>query len=191
MEKRGQYGIYFILKSMEQGATFRSTPPKYPTADPHYRLLAKQGSRFTHYDFYLRDEVLGSMVMRLASFFPFQTTSYLNGHRFLAQELNRQGVAFRQHHNAFLSVAHPEALQQAADRFSPTLIRERLEYWTLVLGAKFSRRERAAMNLRRFYAVAQVEYCRNFIFKRHFPIHKIFERACELGVWRWTSDHFS
>jgi len=191
MEKRAQYGIYFILKSMEQGVTFRSTPPKYPTADPHYRLLAKQRSRFTHYYFYLRDEVLGSMVMRVASFFPFQTTYYLNGHSFLAQELNRQGVAFRQHDNAFLSVADPAALQQAADRFSPTLIRERLEYWTLVLGAKFSRRERAAMNLRRFYAVAQVEYCRNFIFKRHFPIHKIFERACELGVWRWTSDHFS
>ena len=70
MEKRQQYGVYFILKSMEQGSTFRSTPPKYPTVDPHYRLLAKQRSRFTHYYFYLRDEVLGPMVMRVASFTP-------------------------------------------------------------------------------------------------------------------------
>jgi hypothetical protein len=23
----------------------------------------------------------------------------------------------------------------------------------------------------------QIEYCRNFIFKRHFPIHKLFEPA--------------
>ena len=66
-----------------------------------------------------------------------------------------------------------------------------MEYWTLVLGPKFSHREREAMNLRRFYAVRQVEYCRNFIFKRSFPIHRLFERSCELGVWRWTSDHFS
>jgi hypothetical protein len=35
------------------------------------------------------------------------------------------------------------------------VIRERLEYWTLVLGPKFSRRERAALNLRRFYAVVK------------------------------------
>ena len=28
----------------------------------------------------------------------------------------------------------------------------------------------------RFYSISQIEYCRNFIFKRHFPIHKIFER---------------
>ncbi len=139
MEKRQQYGVYFILKSMEQGSTFRSTPPKYPTVDPHYRLLAKQRSRFTHYYFYLRDEVLGPMVMRVASFFPFHTTYYLNGHNFIAQELNRQGVVFRQHDNAFLATANPQALQA----------------------------------------------------KRSFPIHRLFERSCELGVWRWTSDHFS
>jgi hypothetical protein len=191
MEKQQRYGVYFILKSLEQGMTFRSTPPKYPTADPHYRLLAKQRSRFTHYYFYLRDPTLGPLVMRVASFFPFQTTYYLNGHSFVEQELNRQRVAFRKQDNAFLAVADPEALQAAADRFTSDLIRPRLEYWTLVLGPKFSGRERDAMNLGRFYAVRQVEYCRNFIFKRSFPIHRLFERSCELGVWRWTSDHLS
>ena len=109
MEKANRYGVYFILKSMEQGSTFRSTPPKYPTADPAYRILARQRSRFTHYYFYLRDEVLGPMVMRVASFFPFQTTYYLNGHNFIEQELNRQGVSFRKNDNAFLSVRDPQA----------------------------------------------------------------------------------
>jgi hypothetical protein len=71
------------------------------------------------------------------------------------------------------------------------VIRERLEYWTLVLGPKFSKRERAAMNLRRFYAINQIEYCRNFIFKRHFPIRKIFERSCEIGLWRLTAHKIS
>jgi hypothetical protein len=47
------------------------------------------------------------------------------------------------------------------------------------------------MNLSRFYAIAQIEYCRNFIFKRHFPIHKIFERSCELGLWRLTAHRIS
>lgn len=191
MERRQQYGVYFILKSMEQGSTFRSSVPKYPTADPHYRILAKQRSRFTHYYFYLRDEVLGPMVIRVASFFPFQTTYYLNGHSFIENQLNRQGICFRKHDNAFLAVADPQALQSAADRLSPEVIRPRLEHWTLVLGPKFSRRERAALNLRRFYAVSQVEYCRNFVFKRHFPIHRLFERSCELGLWRLTAQKVS
>src|SRR5258708_9055708 len=47
------------------------------------------------------------------------------------------------------------------------------------------------MSLSRFYAIAQIEYCRNFIFKRHFPIHKVFERSCEIGLWRWTANRSS
>jgi len=191
MERGSRPGVYFILKSMEQGNTFRSTVPKFPTADPNHRILGRQRSRFTHYYFYIRDETLGPVVMRVASFFPFQTTYYLNGHSYMEKELNREKVNFRKNDNAFLAVADPEALQSAADRFTATVIRERLEYWTLVLGPKFSKRERAAMNLRRFYAVSQIEYCRNFIFKRHFPIHKIFERSCEMGLWRLTAHKIS
>jgi hypothetical protein len=191
MERADRYGVYFIFKSMEQGPTFRITVPKFPTHDPHYRILAPQRSRFTHYYFYVRDAVLGPIVIRVASFFPFQATYFLNGHSFIEQELTRQQIAFRKHDNAFLAVDDADALQAAADRLSPAIIRKQLEYWTLILGPKFSRRERAAMNLSRFYAVAQIEYCRNFVFKRHFPIHKIFERGCEMGLWRLTADRIS
>ena len=38
-----------------------------------------------------------------------------------------------------------------------------------------------------FYAIVQIEYCRNFVFKRNFPIHKLFERSCELGLWQLTA----
>jgi hypothetical protein len=156
------YGVYFIFKSMEQGRTFRITVPKYPTQDPNHRILAHQRSRFTHYYFYIRDEVLGPIIVRVASFFPFHATYWLNGHSFIEQELKRAGIGFHKNDNAFL-----------------------------ILGPKFSRKERGQMNLSRFYAIAQIEYCRNFIFKRHFPIHKIFERSCEIGLWRLTANHIS
>jgi len=114
MARADTYGVYFIFKSMEQGATFRVTVPKYPTKDPNHRILARQRSRFTHYYFYIRDEVLGPMVMRVASFFPFQTTYYLNGHSFIEQELKRAQIAFRKVDNAFLAVDAVAALQAAA-----------------------------------------------------------------------------
>jgi hypothetical protein len=191
MLNKNAYGVYFIFKSMEQGPTFRISLPKYPTQDPNYRILAHQRSRFTHYYFYIRDEVLGPIVLRVASFFPFQATYYLNGHSFIEQELNRRKIGFRKNDNAFLAVDDVAALQAAADRLSPQVIRQRLDYWTLILGPKFSKRERRQMNLSRFYAIAQVEYCRNFIFKRHFPIHKLFERSCEIGLWRLTANKIS
>jgi hypothetical protein len=161
MVRRKTYGVYFILKSMEQGPSFRITVPKYPTKDPNHRILARQRSRFTHDYFYIRDEVLGPMVMRVATFFPFQTTYYLNGHSFIEQELNRTQIGFRKTDNAFLAVDDVAALQAAADRLSAEIIRERLDYWTLILGPKFSLKERRRINLSRFYAFSQVEYCRN------------------------------
>src|SRR5713101_6181232 len=158
MARQKRFGVYFIFKSLEQGPKFGIRVPKYPTDDPAYRIVTRQRSRYTHYYFYIRDEVLGPFVMCVGSFLPFQTTYYLNGHHIIAGELQRRGVRFRTDDNAFLWTANLEALQAAADRLDPEIIRQRVEYW------------------------------RNFIFRRHFPIHKIFERSCELGVFRLTAD---
>jgi hypothetical protein len=128
------------------------------------------------------------MVMCVGSFLPLQTTYYLNGHSFIADELQRQGVRFRKDDNAFMGTADVAALQAAADRLSPAIIRKQLDYWTLVLGPKFSKKNRTAIRLGRDYSINQVEYCRNFVFRRAFTIHQIFERSCELGVFRLTAD---
>jgi hypothetical protein len=191
LEKNNAYGVYFIFKSMEQGRTFRISVPKFPSKDPNYRIRAPQRSRFTHFYFYIRDEVLGPIIVRVASFFPFQGTYWLNGHSFIERELNKAGIGFRKNDNAFLAVDDVAALQAAADRLSPAIIRKRLDYWTLIVGPKFSKKERERINLSRFYAITQIEYCRNFIFKRHFPIHKIFERSCEIGLWLMTANRIS
>jgi hypothetical protein len=71
------------------------------------------GCHFTHYYFcnlHLRS-VLGPVVMRLASFSPFQATYYLNGHSFIEQQLERAQIAFRNNDNAFLVVDDVAALQ--------------------------------------------------------------------------------
>jgi hypothetical protein len=188
MERRKRFGVYFIFKTMEPGACFRSCPPKYPTQDPGYRILRRHWSRYTHYYFYIRDEVLGPMILCVGSFLPFPTRYWINGHSFIAAELQRQGVRFHKDDNAFLFASDPEALQATADRLSPEIIRPRLDYWTLVLGPKFSKKDRTAIPLRRHYSLNQVEYCRNFVFRRNFPIHKLFQRSAELGIFCLTAD---
>jgi hypothetical protein len=191
MERQDRYGVYFILKSMEIGTSFRSAMPKYPTADPDYRILSRQRSRYAHYYFYIRDPVLGPIALCVGSFLPFSITYYLNGHHFIEQQLRRAGVEFRKDDNAFLWVADQKTLQAAADALSAKIIRTRLEYWTLVLGPKFSKKDRQAINLGRHYSLQQVEYCRNLIFRRNFPIHKLFERSCDLGLLRLSADRIA
>jgi hypothetical protein len=191
MERRQRFGVYFILKSLEVGANFRVAMPKYPTADPNYRIVARQRSRYTHYYFYIRDPVLGPIALCIGSFLPFSITYYLNGHHFIEQQLRSAGVQFRKNDNAFLWVANAQTLQAAADALSAKLIRTRLDYWTLIVGPKFSKQDRQAINLGRYYSLQQVEYCRNLIFRRNFPIHKLFERSCDLGLLRLSADRIA
>ena len=188
MERQNRYGVYFIFKSMEQGPCFKSVPPKYPTEDPNYRIIHRDRKLYTHLYFYIRDEVLGPLAMCVGTYLPFLIFYYVNGHHYIENELKRGKVAYRKNDNAFLWVADPEALQAAADRLSEEVLRKRLDYWTFALGPKFSEKERARVPLYRDYSINQVEYCRNFIFQRNAPIHKIFERSCEMGLLNLTAD---
>jgi len=190
-ERRNRYGVYFILKSMEVGPNFHSAMPKYPSADPDYRILRRQRSRYTHYYFYIRDQVLGPIALSVGSFLPFSITYYLNGHNFIEQQLRSAGITFRKNDNAFLWVADAHALQAAADALSAKLIRSRFDYWTLIVGPKFSKADRHATPLSRYYSLQQLEYCRNLIFRRNFPIHKLFERSCDLGLLRLSADRIA
>lgn len=191
-QKAGRFGVYFILRSMEQGPTFAIRHPKYPTQDPNYRILRKQRSRYTHYYFYILDPVAGPMLLRVGSFLPFHVTGYFNGHNFIERELIRRNVQYHKDDNRFISVSDPQALQAAADGLTGESLQERIDHWTLILGPKFSVKERSLCGgLRRFYSVSQVEYCRNFIFKRSWPIQSIFRRSCELGAYLLTADRIA
>lgn len=189
MERADRYGVYFIFQAMEQGWTYR--PGRYGVKREdgvEYPILHKHRSRYRFYYFYLRDEILGPMIVRMGTFIPFEASYYLNGHSYVEQELRREKVEFSKDDNAFVAVEDAAALQAAADRLDGAVIRKRLDYWTFVLGPKFSQTDRKGANLERSYFVHQVEYCRNFIFRRNHPIRKLFARSCELGMWRLTGD---
>jgi hypothetical protein len=71
----------------------------------------------------------------VASFFPFHATYWLNGHSFIERELTKAGIGFRKDDNAFLAVDDVAALQSAADRLSPAIIRKQLDYWKRIKGS--------------------------------------------------------
>lgn len=188
MERRGQHGVYYVFRSMEIGTTFRSSQPKHPTEDPGWRLLSRHRSRHTHFYFYIRDEVLGPITLCVSSFLPFHVTCWLNGHNWIEGRLLEQGVAFRKNDNSFLAAQDPKALQEAADSLTPEIIKKRLNRWIARVGPDFSSRERRCIALGRAFSIQQVEYCRNFVFRRNHPIHKLFERSCDLGLARLAAD---
>lgn len=57
-----------------------------------------------HLYFYVIDRELGFIHVRLQTWFPFKIQVYLNGHEWLARQLERRGVAFERYENTFLSI---------------------------------------------------------------------------------------
>jgi hypothetical protein len=181
---KGDQGIACVLTSLEQGRTFVSYAPhrKPPSGDTNYRLIKACRKRFLHLYWYVLDPVLGPMSVRVATYFPFNVTCYLNGHSFVAQELSRAGVRFHQVDNAFLRVADVGALQAAADRLTAAVIQHRCGYWVRRLVPVFSPVEREALRPGYRYSMAQMELATDVVFKRTAPLQVWFRRACELGV---------
>lgn len=191
-QRQNRCGVYYIFRSMEQGPSFAIRHPRYPTDDPNYRILRPQRGRYTHYYFYILDPVVGPMILRVGSFLPFDVRAWFNGHHVIERQLLAQNRSYKKDDNRFLWVDDPKALQAAADRLDGALLQQRIDYWTYLLGPKFSRKERRACGgLHRFYAISQIEYCLNFIFKSRWPIASIFRRSCELGLYLLTADHIA
>jgi DNA-binding transcriptional ArsR family regulator len=180
----GAEGVACVLTSLEQSRTFVSYVPKSKpeSGDAKYRLIKACHKRFLHYCWYVLDPVMGAMSVRVASYFPFNVTCYLNGHAFVAQELTRAGVRFRTADNAFVGVADVAALQAAADRLTPALLQRRCAYWVRQLVPMFSPAERAALAPGYRYSMAQMELATDVRFKRSAPLKALFQRAGELGV---------
>ena len=182
---KGAEGVACVLTSMEQGRTFVSYVPRWkvPSGDANYRFIKACRKQFLHYYWYVLDPVMGPMSVRVASYFPFNVTCYLNGHSFVAQELTRDGVRFRKADNAFLGVGDvARAPGGSRSLAAQRCLQRRCNYWVRRVVPVFSPVEREALRPGYRYSMAQMELATDVVFKRSAPLRALFQRACELGV---------
>lgn len=67
--------------------------------------------------FYFLDPDFGLRYVRLQTWFPFDVQVYLNGHDWLACQLQKKRIGFEQIDNALLQIDNVKAAQSLADRF--------------------------------------------------------------------------
>jgi hypothetical protein len=81
------------------------------------RLVSEQ-RKCLHFYFYLIDSEMGFMHVRLQSWFPFQIQIYLNGHEWLARQLDKRGIGYRRYQNAFLQIDDLKTARKLCQGFS-------------------------------------------------------------------------
>jgi hypothetical protein len=166
-------GIVFIVKSRENARVAISRPT---TGQPHIELKP----RFVwQYYFYILDDALGRMWIRVCPYFPFSARVCLNGHGWLASRMRQEGIHFRQQENAFLTCSQPERLQQLADRFSHQDIALYVGAWLADLVPYFTEQERLSYSHQ--LSVSQIEYCTNIVFHRRASLDRMQDRLLDLN----------
>jgi hypothetical protein len=112
-------GLVCILARNEENHSFGL---RYGKGRP---VLVKNSPRILTFYLYYVDRHFGLMHIRISTWLPFSIQIYINGHEWLARQMSRRQIEFRQCDNAFVHIANFKKAQALADRF-PTLRWEKI-----------------------------------------------------------------
>jgi hypothetical protein len=156
-----RHGIAVILKARE--------PERIACHFAKSNDIKVESRHVNLFYFYLNDPHCGRMFVRLCPYFPFNITVWVNGHNWLACQLQREGIA---------ACAQPQRLQELSDAFAPADIIGPVESWVARLLPFFSDAERQQGYRHQLY-MAQIEYCHNLIFHKQAAAHRLFDRLMD------------
>ena len=152
-------------------------------ATEHLELVSRQRKcRFFY--FYYMDREFGLLHVRLQSWFPFEVQVCLNGHSYLARQMDREGIAYEQRRNCFSSIDNLPRAQELFDRL------ERRE-WAKTLDV-FARRVNPLPGTRLrgvfgyYWSVRQCEFATDILFKDRTALADVYP-----ALWQHALAHFS
>jgi hypothetical protein len=134
-----------------------------------------------HLYYYFIDPELGLIHVKVQTWFPFRIQVYVNGHEWLARQMDRQQLPYSKLDNAFLRVSDLEQAQRLADGF------ERVD-WVHVLDGYAIRvnpllgAEEVLGSMRYYWLTAQAEYSTDVLFRRRVDLEELMPRLCQYAT---------
>jgi len=129
-----------------------------------------------YYYFYLDDADWGESFIKVCSYAPWGLKLYLNGHEWLKRQLAKEGIAFKELDNGFLSCDNPQRLQALARTLAPQHIQAFLNKWVDRLPLPLSAADRKAGYCYRL-TVWQLEFSLTQIVDRPLAGRQFFEEV--------------
>jgi hypothetical protein len=167
--------LFLVIISRANGLVWDVQPTK--TGGVH---LSKHYRFINHIFFHIRDPEWGHITIRMSSHPPFSALVILNGHEFVARQASAAGLDFEQHSNCFTAIIQPADLAQLADTsYAPHTIgqlRQVCNRWLYTTCVSFALlpEEQERSRVTYHYSLFQLEYSRNFIFKRPAQMEQVF-----------------
>jgi hypothetical protein len=166
-------GLIGILCVMEACPTFKLA---YGKDRPHF-VSQSIPQRVLYY--YLIDRDLGLMHVRLQTWAPFTCQVYANGHDYVARQLKKKGIAFKQVDNAFVELGDPAVAQRIADHFAKLPWPKILEQYARQVNPLL---HEELKGMSHYWVIDQAEYATDMCFINKHALAGLFVRLLEFAL---------
>ncbi len=180
-EKNLRQGIVCGFSQLEVCRTFR-----LEWSEKLRRLhLRKDYRKCTVLYVFLLHAELGLIHVKIETWLPLTMQVYVNGHDFVAKKLDKLGVKYTLHDNAFLWVADLKAAQGCADRFVklawPKLLGRLARQFNPLLGRELRWQEY-------YWSMNQAEHATDVLFKNVAALAGLYPRLVEHARMCFTAE---
>ena len=159
---------------------------KLKAAQTRPRLVfAKRPQRVLY--FYWLDPAFGRISVRLQTWFPYTIQVYVNGHEWLARQMERAGLGFVQQDNAFLQLPDPRRAQKIADRFVRLNWVKQLSRWARQVNPLLRGRSPFA-GLNYYWVTEQAEYATDILFSSPRALRELYPRLLDYAAVNFSAN---
>jgi hypothetical protein len=136
--------------------------------------------------FYFLDADFGLLHVRLQTWFPFTCQVYVNGHDWLARQMQQRRLGFVQHDNAFRQLDDPAAAQALADGFSQLDWVALLDRWLRPVHPLL---EQPWLGRRPYrWVLHQVEFSTDLLFPSPAALQDLYPRLLEHALLNFSAE---
>lgn len=174
-------GLVAVLCVQE---TCRTVALKYGKKRP-WLSFKRRPQRVVYY--YFLDREFGLMHIRLETWFPYGIQVYVNGHDWLARQMQKKGLGFVQKDNAFTELENPQAAQKMADRFAHLNWPKQLSKWARRVNPLLTRGGWLS-HLNYYWVTDQAEYASDVLFADRKSLGELYPRLLDHAVVSFSAN---
>lgn len=183
IEQRGKHpGLVHILSAMEACSAYKPWHDK----NTHKTFLRPTQGKCLHYYFYFIDEEVGLCYLRVPTWCPFRLQFYCNGHAWLENKLNANGIGYAMADNAFIRIDDFARAQSLSDQLKPDDLHRILDRY-----AKMCCPVQEEFQQQYHWSLMQIEYATDLVFRSDAALQPLFEDISRQAVIAVKAEHVS
>lgn len=155
----GREGVLYVGIAQERARVWTATRKVNPVTGVPFTWLSKTTRLVKYFYFYCVDADFGPFLLRVCTYFPFNTQLIINGNHWAQQQATKAGIAFTPMDNAFAACDDVEGLQAICDRLGPGHIEALLAKWQNILPDPFTEEDDILGGYHWAVSIQEAEFC--------------------------------